>query len=146
MTNPPKIKGTSWETELVNYLDEAPFPFDFERTGSKDFGAGDIHGGEWVIEAKAEVKIDLPSYLKQLKGEVTRNDFEPLKAVVMVKNRRHSVGDGYAVMSIENYRDQMVYIELLEHMLKAQSWSEAVQDIGYDGDGPENATGIESVA
>jgi hypothetical protein len=116
MTNKPKVKGTDWETELVNYLNEFPFPDEAERTGSADFGSGDIHLGEWVIEAKNEARIDLPGYLKQLKAEVARNEFEPLKAVVMVKNRRHSVGDGYALMSIKDYRDLMLYIEVLERL------------------------------
>jgi hypothetical protein len=116
MTNKPKVKGTDWETELVNYLNEFPFPDEAERTGSADFGSGDIHLGEWVIEAKNEARIDLPGYLKQLKAEVARNEFEPLKSVVMVKNRRHSVGDGYALMSIKDYRDLMLYIEVLERL------------------------------
>lgn len=114
MTNKPKAKGTGWETEIVDYLNSFPFPDKAERTGSADFGAADIHMGDWVFEAKAEVKIDLPGYLKQLKTAVERNKFFAPKAAVLIKNRRHSVQDGYAVMTIEEYRRLMAYVAMLE--------------------------------
>lgn len=115
MSNPNKAKGTTWETLVAGYLNE--YGLNAERTGSADMDLADIHAGEWVIEAKAQQAIDLPGYLKQLAKSVQRRDSAPYKSVVMVKNRRHSVQDGYAVMSIENYRSLMLYVNALEGTL-----------------------------
>lgn len=121
MTNPPKATGTRFETEVVNYLNETPF--NAVRTGSAAVGEGDIHfgsmsdDGEWTIEAKAEQKIDLPGYLKQLEGELTRRGAIPFKAAAVVKNRRHNVGDAYAVMRLERFRQLAAYVRALEDLL-----------------------------
>lgn len=113
MANVNKAKGTSWETLIAGYLNE--YSLDAERTGSADADKGDIRAGEWTIEAKAEARIDLPGYLKQLDAAVGRREGGySYKSAVMVKNRRHSVQDGYAVMSIGNYRALMLYVNALE--------------------------------
>lgn len=116
MANANKGKGTSWETEVVRYLDECGLLA--KRTGSADMDSGDIHMGEWTIEAKHEQRIDLPGYLKQLAKETTRADRPHHFASVWVKNRRHSTGDAYAVMSGENYRSLMLYVTALEVLLE----------------------------
>jgi hypothetical protein len=115
MANVNKANGTRWETLVAGYLNE--YGLGAERTGSASADQGDIHAGEWTIEAKAEAKIDLPGYLKQLSAAVERRQAYTFKSVVMVKNRRHSVQDGYAVMSIDNYRALMVYVNAMEGTL-----------------------------
>jgi hypothetical protein len=116
MANPNKAKGTSWETEVTNYLNQCDL--DARRTGSADADKGDIHAGDWTIEAKAEKVINLPGYLRQVSDAVERRpDGLPWKSAVWVKNRRHGVKDAYAVMSGEDYRALMVYVESLEATL-----------------------------
>lgn len=116
MANVNKAKGTSWETLVAGFLNE--YSLDAERTGSAAADQGDIHAGEWTIEAKAEARIDLPGYLKQLDAAVGRREGGySYKSAVMVKNRRHSVQDGYAVMSIGDYRALMLYVNALEGTL-----------------------------
>lgn len=116
MTNKNKAKGTSWETEITGYLNEAEL--DAKRTGSADSGSSDIHFlVEWTAEAKHEARIDLPGYLKQLDGAVRRAGRLPFKAAVWVKNRRHSAGDCYVVMSGQSYRQLAVYVDALEQTL-----------------------------
>jgi hypothetical protein len=117
MANRSKDIGTAWETACVDFLNDASFPWKAARTGSADLGGGDIHAGEWTIEAKAENTIDLPGYLKQLAGSVERSNRLPGRSVVFVKNRRHSTAEGYAVTSIGAYRDWMIYVEFLESLL-----------------------------
>jgi hypothetical protein len=118
MANPSKKTGTEWETTVVEFLNQDLDGPDGEtaakRTGSAALGAADIHMGDWTIECKAEQAIDLPGYLAQLKASVGRTGRAGYKAVVMVKNRRHSVEDGYAVMSISGYRELMDYTFILE--------------------------------
>lgn len=116
MANPNKAKGTSWETEVVTYLRETGLPAN--RTGSADMGAGDIHVFDWTIEAKHEKVIDLPGYLRQLAASVERRGGPDFQSAVFVKNRRHSTGDGYAVMSIENYRSLMIFVTAMEAMMQ----------------------------
>ncbi len=118
MANRSKDIGTAWETACVDFLNEKELlPWKAERTGSADPGSGDIHAGEWTIEAKAEQTIDLPGYLRQLAASVERSDRLPGRSVVFVKNRRHSTAEGYAVTSIGAYRDWMIYVEFLEELL-----------------------------
>lgn len=115
MANPSKAKGTAYETEVVNYLNDVEdIMGKAERTGSADFGAADIHQGDWTFECKAEKSIDLPGYLKQLAAAVTRSGRKQIKSAVWVKNRRHSVDESYVVTSGENYAALMLYIEYLE--------------------------------
>jgi hypothetical protein len=82
-------------------------------------GSGDIHLFDWTIEAKHEKVIDLPGYLKQLTASVERRPGgEDFQSAVFVKNRRHSTGDGYAVMTIENYRALMIFTMAMEAMMQ----------------------------
>lgn len=132
MTNKPRIIGTTWETAVVNYLSEAPY-LDPKRTGSADYGAADIHfADDWTIEAKAEVKIDLPGYLKQLRESVARSGRSPIKSSVWVKNRRHSTSQAYVVVSGENYRALAVYVGALEGMLELAVSPEMLAAIARD--------------
>jgi hypothetical protein len=117
VANVNKSNGTRWESLVAGYLNE--YGLEAERTGSASADEGDIHAGEWTIEAKAEAKIDLPGYLKQLSAAVGRREGGyAFKSAVMVKNRRHSIQDGYAVMSIENYRALMLYVNAMEGTLR----------------------------
>jgi hypothetical protein len=118
MANVNKSNGTRWESLVAGYLSE--YGLEAERTGSANADQGDIHAGEWTIEAKAEAKIDLPGYLRQLAAATERR--RPVgyhyKSAVLVKNRRHSVQDGYAVMRLDNFRSLMLYVNAMEGTLR----------------------------
>jgi hypothetical protein len=117
MANVNKAKGTTWETTVAGYLNEAGLHA--ERTGSADADKGDIHAGEWTFEAKAEKVINLPGYLRQLAAAVERRaGARWWKSAVWVKNRRHGVRDAYVVMSGEHFRGLMVYVTGLEVTLE----------------------------
>lgn len=117
MANANKAKGTSWETTVKDYLQSVGLMP--KRTGSAEADQGDIHAGSWTFECKAEARIDLPGYLAQLAAAVTRRPAgPPYKSAVWVKNRRHGVKDAYVVMSGENYRSLMVYVESQQTMLR----------------------------
>jgi hypothetical protein len=119
MANTNKANGTRWETLVAGYLGEHGL-MEGEadgRTGSADADKGDIWAGEWTIEAKAEKTIDLPGYLRQLAAAVSRRGSYTFKSAVWVKNRRHGIKDAYVVMSGENFRSLMVYVNALEGTL-----------------------------
>jgi hypothetical protein len=115
MTNKSKQAGTAWETTVKEYLQQVGLQP--KRTGSDEMELGDIHAGVWTLECKAEARIDLPGYLAQLARAVMRRGTPPYHSSVWVKNRRHGVKDAYVIMSGENSRSLMVYIESMHTML-----------------------------
>jgi hypothetical protein len=120
LSNPSKAAGTGFETDVKDYLNERDLGA--ERTGSADLGMGDVHFGpglDWTLEAKAEQKIDLPGYLRQLADSVERRGTQGLKSAVVIKNRRHSTADAYAVMTLANYRRLVLYVSLMEIFMEA---------------------------
>lgn len=96
MANPSKRKGTAWETECAKYLGTRRLPL----AGAKD--VGDLDTAYWVVECKAEQRIDLAGYMDEVAREVANSD--KLWGVTLVKRRRRSVEQGYAVMTIETWR------------------------------------------
>lgn len=115
MANKNRADGTAWETVVKDYQQSVGLPA--KRTGSAEAEQGDIHTGPWTFECKAEARIDLPGYLKQLAAAVERRQGRPYQSAVWVKNRRHGVRDAYVAMSGENYRSLMVYVTSLEQTL-----------------------------
>ena len=108
MVNPSGRKGSQWETDVAKYLAEE-FPGVERRVKNGVLDRGDITGlGSVVIEAKAERTIDLPGYLKELEVECANADAR--FGFVFVKNRRHGIGDGYAVLSIAKARELLVLL------------------------------------
>lgn len=99
-----RAKGTAWETSIVNYLSDHFPDHAVRRTGSADYGAGDIVGihPELVIEAKNVQRLDLAGWVDQAEAAAERNDAD--LAVVWVKRRgRTSPGKGYVVMSGDTF-------------------------------------------
>ena len=108
MANPSGRKGADWEQKVADYLKEA-FPLAERRVKNGRYDRGDTSGVPNVcIEAKAERSIDLPGYLDEL--EVEQANADARFGFVFVKNRRHGIGDGYAVMSIERARALLVVL------------------------------------
>jgi len=108
MANPSGRRGADWEQKVADYLKEE-FPMVERRVKNGRLDRGDITGlGSVVIEAKAERVIDLPGYLGEL--EVEQDNDSASFGFVFVKNRRHSVEDGYAVLSIAAARRLLVLL------------------------------------
>jgi len=97
--NRPKIKGTSWETAIVNFLREAGWP-DVERralNGTKD--RGDIAGLRGiVVEAKNAARLDLAGWLTEAEMERI-NAGADIAAVWAKRKGKTSPGQGYVIMS-----------------------------------------------
>ena len=93
---------------MADYLKEA-FPLAERRVKNGRYDRGDTSGVPNVcIECKAELKIDLPGYLDELAVECANAETD--LGFVFIKNRRHSVGDGYAVMSVASARALLVLL------------------------------------
>jgi hypothetical protein len=114
MSHPNKVKGYNWEAALAKYLG-------CSRIGGVN-GAndqGDLHDPDWVIEAKDEATIKLPEYMRELEREM--GNAGKRWGVALVKNRRHSTGDGYAVMPIWLWRGLRDYLAYLESHVPASA-------------------------
>ena len=108
MANPSGRRGADWEQKVADYLKEA-FPLAERRVKNGRYDRGDTSGVPNVcIEAKAERSIDLPGYLDEL--EVEQANADARFGFVFVKNRRHGIGDGYAVLSIAKARELLVLL------------------------------------
>lgn len=101
VANPSKQKGTAFERLAADYLAETIPGFD--RIGSVDFGAGDLTGPYPIPhECKAEKRITLSEYLKQIKAIKARLG-RKLGAVI-VKAPRKPVGDAYVFVTLAEWR------------------------------------------
>ena len=103
MTNRSRDKGTSWETQVVRFLQEHGWPFAERRArrGIKD--AGDVAGVAGVcIEAKAEKRITLAEYLDETQLE--QANANAAVGVTWIKRpRKTSPAHGYVVMSGQQF-------------------------------------------
>jgi len=103
-----KAKGTSWETEIVNYLNDTYWPHAERRTLSGIHDKGDINlHPQVVVEAKNHGTLKLAQWL--VEAEKERLNAGASIGVVWAKRRgKASAGDAYVVMTGEQF------IELLK--------------------------------
>lgn len=112
MSSPSKRKGTAWETDLRDFL--RPRFGVCERltlNGAKD--EGDLwfpHGGDYfVIEAKAEQRINLAGYMDEVQLEASNFanarhiPHLAVHPVAIVKRRMHNPGRAYTVMELSDF-------------------------------------------
>lgn len=116
MVHPSKAKGSKYERDLASYL--ISNGVDYERlrqVGIEDEGDGVVrnygeHSSRFlVVEAKAENRIDLPGYLRELEREekffsqhrgIERSR---VNGIVVIKRRMASVGDSFVVTTVDKY-------------------------------------------
>lgn len=108
MTHPSKRKGNIAERAVVDYLRDQDYPYaDRMRSGWSD-DKGDIDGvPDTCIEVKAEKKIALSEYMRELETEM--GNAHAGTGVVIVKKRGETdVANWYACAPVH------VWIELLK--------------------------------
>lgn len=115
MSSASKRKGDEWERTLVSYLRTNGLDADrLRQTGTEDEGDIAVRmfpgvNSILVIEAKAENRIDLPGYLRELdveKGHYIKHrsmDASRVDGVVVIKRRMASAGQAYVVTTVDNY-------------------------------------------
>ena len=117
MSHPNKVKGTRWESEVVDYLAANGFPSIERRSlkGNKD--QGDIANvADWVLECKNEKTIGLGGYMDEGATELTNaQDYwralikttetppRPSWFAAIVKRRRKNVSAAYVVMPLSQF-------------------------------------------
>jgi len=106
-------KGTSWETSIANFLAES-FP-QARRTGSADFGGGDIVGisDDLVIEAKNVARYTLAEWVAQVEAAGERRGAW-LRVVWAKRVGKSSPGDGYVIMSGHTFHRLLIELDGFE--------------------------------
>lgn len=104
MTNPPKKKGTAWETAVVNYLTgRGLLACRKALTGNKDQGDIEIpEVPEIVIEAKNTKGQSLAQWVDEVAKEAV-NAGAPVGVVWHHRRGAASPGGGYVTMSGEHF-------------------------------------------
>ena len=106
-----KVKGTRFETELENYLNEAGVTARrLPRAGTKDIGDVSINmwGFAIIIEAKNVKKQEMAKFLDE--AEVESDNYEakygtPTVPVVVTKTRGKKAGEARVTMTLDTLLD-----------------------------------------
>jgi hypothetical protein len=112
MTKSQRI-GAAWEAAVMYHLRSGGLDVEqLHMRGTHDEGDLVVRYPDdqyLIIEAKAEVRIDLPAYLRELTREVEmfrihrRLEPDQVSGLVLVKQRMAGVGRGYAVKYCDDY-------------------------------------------
>ena len=122
VANKGKQKGTRWETAVLTFFRKHGLDYEkVHQLENKDEGDGVVrtprNGVRVVVEAKAEQRIDLPNYLRQVKGEAVEyagsrslsadveSGVRTVYGAAVVKARNKAVGEAYVVMRLEDFVD-----------------------------------------
>ncbi len=111
MTSPQKRKGSAAELAVAKWLRKLGWIHaERSRAGWQD-DRGDIDGMPGVcIEVKAEKKIDIPGYLREL--EVEMENAKAWTGTVIIKRRGSTnVDDWYAVMPAKIWGELMLMLD-----------------------------------
>ena len=104
--NPPKKKGTAFESALVAHIEAAGFPARrVALNGARDQGDLHIHDGagdRWVIEAKNRKGYDLPTAMRQLAAE-KENAGAMLGVAILKRNGVGDVGRSFVVLELDDW-------------------------------------------
>ncbi len=111
MTSPQKRKGSAAELAVAKWLRKLGWIHaERSRAGWQD-DRGDIDGMPGVcIEVKAEKKIDIPGYLRELEVEI--ENAKAWTGTVIIKRRGSmNVDDWYAVMPAKIWAELMLMLD-----------------------------------
>ena len=95
--NRSKRIGTDHEVKTVEYLKNNGFPLAERRAQEGQNDRGDVAGTPYIWECKNLKSIDLATGMTELEKEVVNAGVR--FGFLIVKRRRKSIGDAYAVMS-----------------------------------------------
>jgi Holliday junction resolvase len=111
LTSPQKRKGSAAELAVAKWLRKLGWIHaERSRSGWQD-DRGDIDGMPGVcIEVKAEKKIDIPGYLRELEVEI--ENAKAWTGTVIIKRRGSTnVDDWYAVMPAKIWGELMLMLD-----------------------------------
>lgn len=105
MSNPQKARGTAWERLVLVRLDELGLQVRRNaQHGPADIG--DLWAPGFALECKDHAKITLAEFVDQAvrEAEAAREPY----GVAIVKRRRSSVGEAYAITNLDTLARMML--------------------------------------
>lgn len=111
MTSPQKRKGSAAELAVAKWLRKLGWIHAVRSRAGWTDDRGDIDGMPGVcIEVKAEKKIDIPGYLRELEVEI--ENAKAWTGTVIIKRRGSTnVEDWYAVMPAKIWGELMLMLD-----------------------------------
>lgn len=109
MSSRNKAKGTEWERDLVEHLAVAHDATRLPRTGAKDEGDVEVRLRDdvrLILEAKNHKAMQLSDWVRQAEVEADHREQRtkvPTMGAVAVKRRQKGTGDGYIVMTVDDF-------------------------------------------
>jgi hypothetical protein len=101
VSSPSKKRGTSWESAVVQYLQQAGWPHAERRVLHGALDRGDVLGLPGVvIECKSASRIQLSEWLKEAQAE-TANAGAEIGFVWAKRVGKSSPGSGFVIMDGE---------------------------------------------
>jgi len=101
VANPSKVRGTKFESQVVEFLRTHGFPYAERRALGGANDKGDIAGVPGVVlECKSVKQITLSTFVDELDVEM-RNAGVEVGAVVIKRRGTTDVGRAYAVMPMD---------------------------------------------
>ena len=113
-------KGTSWESDVVRYLNDHGFPYAERRAlyGAND--RGDITGIPGVmLECKSVKSVELAEFVDQVVAQTDNAEADIGAAVI--KRRMRPAKDGYVVMTLEQFTTMLQMLEGMSHATSSQA-------------------------
>ena len=98
MANRPKQIGTEWETRCARWLQENGYPWAERRALAGALDKGDLMVPGLMIECKAEQRIDLPGYMREVRAQ-TANCPQGTLGFAWVKARGKPVDESFIVLN-----------------------------------------------
>lgn len=100
MANQSKAKGTRFETDIVNHLNNNGFPHAERRALNGAVDRGDITGIPGiVIEAKATRELQTAEFLRQAETERANADAD--YGIVVWKRRQQPTGQAACIITLD---------------------------------------------
>lgn len=109
MSNPSKIRGTRWESDVVSYLRSNGFDQAERRALAGQADLGDIvNAGPYVWECKSTQRIELAKGMDETKEETKNANVR--FGFLINKRRNKSVGEAYATMTLAQLCEMLTEI------------------------------------
>ncbi len=97
MTHPSKVKGSKFERDAADYLDECGIHAERIPAGATQ-DRGDIWVPDWTIECKNQARFELAGWMNETLAEQEARH-TPWHALWVHRRGKSSPADGYAVMT-----------------------------------------------
>lgn len=104
MSNQRKVRGTQFETAVVNYLKAKGK--DAVRVALAHKDLGDVHSGKFCIQCKNHKQMKLSEWIKET--EIQRIESGKEFGVLVIRKRMDTdIGNSYVVMRLKDFVEVM---------------------------------------